>query len=214
MYQPQDRLLILMAKRPIYGFVKTRLASQLGKMASLQLYRQMLEEMMQTALDPRWRTLIAWTPDIGKTGGLRSSRMAHHCVTEIGQGLGDLGLRQMNLLHLAAPSQKKIVIGSDCPSLCKADIWHAFGRVGPGRSVIGPAKDGGYYLLGLQGFVPRSLFDRVPWSCSDTEAVLRQNLSRLGYQVTPLRELQDIDEMADLAALERVTQKWYPVLGA
>ncbi|XBQ16359.1 MAG: DUF2064 domain-containing protein [Oceanicaulis sp.] len=97
-----------------------------------------------------------------------------------------------------------VVIGTDAPQITRADIAAAFAALKRHDAVIGPAADGGYWLLGLARPAPAGLFDGVRWSHAQTRSDLEARLARCGLQkIAYLRALRDIDEAGDLAALRK-----------
>ena len=187
-----DRHLVIFAKAPRLGRVKSRLARDIGTVQAWQFYRHNLMRVIRRMSgDERWTTWLAITPD-------RAALTLEHDrkVLRIDQGTGDLGAR-MDRVMTVLPLGPVVVIGTDIPSIQCADINGAFQQLGPHDAVMGPAKDGGYCLVGLKR-TPRvpHIFDHVRWSSphalADTEAnILKQNLS-----VHMLRELEDVDDAA------------------
>jgi len=115
------------------------------------------------------------------------------------QGRGDLGRRMLRAFEdaFSAGFLRVVVIGTDCPEIREKHLGKAFSCLGKGRVVLGPAKDGGYYLIGLQESAD-GLFERVSWG---TERVLRETLERaesLALTVDLLEPLRDVDRPEDL----------------
>lgn len=111
----------------------------------------------------------------------------------------DLGERMSNAFEivLGNDSGKAVIIGSDCPEMSTEVLEEAFRALDASDVVLGPATDGGYYLLGMRRFVPE-LFRDKQWS---TPSVLTDTLSdaqRLGLSVRLLPALSDLDDEADL----------------
>lgn len=186
--------LVIFAKQPRAGLVKTRLARDLGWGEALRFYRRNLRGLIDgLAPDPRWQTLVAVSPD-------RAPR--HHPVWDhpgvslIGQGGGDLGARMDRIMH-GLPPGPVIIIGSDIIGIRRADIAQGFAALGRADAVFGPAPDGGYWLVGLKRrpHVPRA-FDAVRWSSAHTLADTLKNLE--GLRIAMLGEKRDVDEAADL----------------
>ena len=193
--------LVVMAKRPERGRVKTRIASVLGAERAAEVYRRALLDTLALALSiddvthalsyapttddaRRYFVDIAPTfllmPQSGATFGERLS--------------GTLG-------RLLACFSPVVLIGSDGPDLPAAFVARAF-EILRDRSdvVLGPANDGGYYLIGMRSMQP-ILFERIDWS---TEVVARQTRERACEAALNLVELppwHDLDTVADLQAL-------------
>src|SRR5262252_6475758 len=180
--------LVVMAKAPVAGAVKTRLARVLGVVEATRFARQATVALLQRlAPDPRWQTILAVTPDVAV-----SSRCWPRGVIRVCQGNGDLGSRMQRIMDMLPPGPVAI-IGTDIPSVTAAHIGRAFRRLGRDQAVFGRAIDGGYWLVGMRRR-PRVLqaFANVRWSSehalSDTLARLR-NVS-VGFVAT----LPDVDE--------------------
>ena len=182
-----------MVKAPVAGEVKTRLARSIGVGAATGFYRAMLARMARRlGRDARWRTLLAVTPDIAVR-----SRAWPPCSGLVAQGTGDLGTR-MGRLFDRLPPGPVVIIGSDIPGIEPQDVANAFRALGRNDAVLGPAPDGGYWLIGLRR-TPRIAkpFAGVRWS---SEHTLGDTLANLADQrVALLRELSDIDTADDYA---------------
>ncbi|MGQ0456399.1 MAG: TIGR04282 family arsenosugar biosynthesis glycosyltransferase [Hyphomicrobium sp.] len=193
--------LVIMAKEPAAGRVKTRLARGVGVVAATAAYRVMLTTLIaRLASDSRWRTVLAVSPDAAVAGRLLPMR-----IQRIAQGPGDLGQRLQRIVE-ATPPGPLVIIGGDCPDITAADIAAAFRSLGRCDGVIGPTEDGGYWLVGLNRR-PRALraFDNVRWSSDRALADTRANLD--GHRVAELRLGADIDEAADLARFRRLVER-------
>jgi len=144
---------------------------------------------------------LRFSPDDGRK---EIAEWRHRSWTIRPQGEGDLGTRLQRAFSEAFSQGAKYVtiIGSDCPAITAGDIQAAWTALQTNEVVIGPARDGGYWLIGLRELQP-SLFEGVQWS---TDKVLEQTLQRARQQnlrVALLRELRDIDTETDwLAYLE------------
>jgi hypothetical protein len=184
-----------MAKEPVAGRVKTRLARGVGAVAATGFYRAAMRTLLaRLAADRRWRLLLAVTPDVA----YRTRALA--AVGErIGQGTGDLGRRMQRLLDRLPPGPV-VIVGSDVPTIRPAEIWAAFEMLGGADAVIGPSPDGGYWLVGARRRprVPRA-FANVRWSSPHTMADTLANLDRRSVALAPA--MADVDEATDLAGL-------------
>ncbi|MDX1581293.1 MAG: TIGR04282 family arsenosugar biosynthesis glycosyltransferase [Alphaproteobacteria bacterium] len=192
----RDRHLVLFAKAPRFGMVKTRLAQDIGPMAALRFYRSTLASMgRQLGADPRWTLVLAVTPD--KTAlqdGLWPAG-----VPRIGQGGGDLGARMDRAMRLLPPGPV-LIIGSDIPALRPAHVEKGFRLLERRGGVIGPTKDGGYWCVGLKRLlgVPR-IFDNIDWSSGQELGQTVANMKRAGLDPGFADELLDVDTGADYA---------------
>ncbi|MCB1519527.1 MAG: TIGR04282 family arsenosugar biosynthesis glycosyltransferase [Hyphomicrobiaceae bacterium] len=186
----------MMVRAPRAGRVKTRLARDVGAISATAFYRQSsLTLAARLGRDPRWRFLLAVTPD----SDVVSSAWPHR-VPRLPQGRGDLGGR-LQRLSATAPAGPLLVIGSDSPAIEPRHIARAFKALGRSDAVIGPAPDGGYWLIGLKR-LPRLLrpFVNVRWSSADTLSDTLANLD--GCRVELLEPLEDIDDATSLARSE------------
>jgi hypothetical protein len=195
---PFRRQLIVMAKAPVAGRVKTRLAGELGVATAVRFARHGVASLLQrVAVDRGWATSIAVTPDIAVF-----SRVWPRGMTLTPQGGGDLGARMQRLFDRAPPGPV-IIIGTDVPLIQRGHIGAAFRLLGRHDAVLGPAEDGGYWLVGLRrrSSVLRP-FHGVRWS---TPYALGDTLHNLrGRSVAHIATLFDVDTSADLARCRNV----------
>lgn len=183
-----------MAKRPVAGSVKTRLAREIGVGRATAFARHATAALLQRAsADRRWHTTIAVAPD-------RS--VADRCwprrVARMAQGGGDLGARMQRILDRMPPGPV-LIVGTDVPGIRPAHIAEAFSRLGSCDAVLGPATDGGYWLVGLRRR-PRVLrpFAGVRWSGPHALADTLANLE--GRAVALVTTLDDVDDAASFKA--------------
>ena len=186
--------LVIFAKLPRAGAVKTRLARDVGWGRALQFYRHNLRALIDTlAPDARWHTSVAISPD--RAVGPQPV-WNHPGVTLVPQGAGDLGARMDRVMQTRPPGPV-VIVGSDIVGITRADIADAFARLGEADVVFGPAPDGGYWLVGLKRrpHVPCA-FEGVRWSASTTLADTLENLA--GFKIAMLGKKRDVDEGRDL----------------
>jgi uncharacterized protein len=179
-------LLIIMLKEPVMGRVKTRLARDIGAVAATGFARVAAANLARRlATDTRWRTALAVAPDAAI-----ASRMWPARLLRIGQGRGDLGVRMGRLLAMSRPV---LLIGADIPAVSSAIMAAAF-RTLRGRDVVlGPAEDGGYWLIGMNRLAPQGgMFAGVRWSTPFALADTLANLkgARVGFAAC----LGDVDD--------------------
>jgi rSAM/selenodomain-associated transferase 1 len=179
------RHLVIFARRPQLGVGKRRLAADVGDVEALRFARGALDRLTRTlGPDPRWRLWLAVTPD-------RPLDWVRAGIA-VPQGQGDLGERLTRVIR-ALPPGPVVILGSDTPTVTRADVADAFRALGPNRAVFGPATDGGYWLIGLRrGPGERLPFEGVRWSSSDALADTLANLD--GSGVAMLREQEDVDD--------------------
>jgi hypothetical protein len=186
------RRLVIFAKAPLLGRVKSRLARGIGAGAALRFYRQTLAVLARRlGRDRRWRTVLAVTPD----RLLRRGRLWPGGLQRRRQGAGDLGAR-MGRAFRDVPPGPVIIIGADIPDITVGEIARAFRALGSADAVFGPARDGGYWLVGLRRG-PRlpDMFANVRWSIDEALDDTLGNLRR--RRVALVATLDDIDEVED-----------------
>ena len=160
--------LILFARAPRLGGGKRRLAAGIGRRAALRFHCINTESLIRRlGHDPRWRTMLAVTPE--------AWRWPAHVPRREQRG-HDLGARMVNALR-AAPPGPVILVGGDIPGISADIIARAFQALGAADAVFGPARDGGYWLVGVRdrGLL-RGLFSDVRWSSEHALADTIANL--------------------------------------
>ncbi|WP_172327115.1 TIGR04282 family arsenosugar biosynthesis glycosyltransferase [Mangrovicoccus sp. HB161399] len=185
--------LAVMVKEPRPGRVKTRLGREIGTVPAAWWFRHQCAALLRRLRDPRWDLALAVSPD---RDGLES-RVWPGDLPRIAQGGGDLGDRMGRLLRLPGPV---IVIGADIPGVTRAHAARALHALGSHDAVIGPAADGGYWLIGLSGrrAPPPGLFAGVRWSTEHARADTLATMAGLRVALTDM--LSDVDTLADLQA--------------
>lgn len=184
--------LIIFVKAPRPGFVKTRLAKSIGDDAACSAYGTLAESLLENLAELN-AVELRFAPD-DAADELRPWRRKKW--TLVPQGAGDLGERLQNAFASAHSDgcDRIAVIGSDCPDITANDIRGAWRELNEHDIVVGPAHDGGYWLIALRE--PHSeLFSNIDWS---TDRVLDQTLeiaSASGLKVARLRTLTDIDTL-------------------
>ena len=199
MTQKSQTCIILFAKFPAQGMAKTRLQPALGIDGAARMARQLLLHSVEQAVatgfsvelcvspapsDPCWQTL-----------NLPESLMLSTQVE------GDLGMRMFKASQqVLVRFEHVILIGTDCPSLSSSKIKQAARILDTQDSVMIPAFDGGYVLLGFKQ-VTADLFYNIEWSTASVSAITQQRLIELNWTLTLLDPLPDIDEPEDLQYL-------------
>jgi rSAM/selenodomain-associated transferase 1 len=190
--------ILVFVRAPEAGRVKTRLAAEIGDEAALRVYRRLAEHAVAEAraLGPDVALRIHFTP---AEGGDRVREWLGADAAYLPQEDGDLGARMRAAFEaaFAAGHPRVVIIGSDLPDLSAEVLRRALRLLDSHPAVLGPAADGGYYLLGLREMVP-GVFDGIAWS---TDSVLAATLARLaaaGCQPAMLEPLRDVDVVADL----------------
>ncbi|MDX2234627.1 MAG: TIGR04282 family arsenosugar biosynthesis glycosyltransferase [Hyphomonadaceae bacterium] len=188
------RTLIVMAKTPRVGQGKSRLARAAGMATAWRVNRALNARTLRVARDPRWRTVIAVSPD--RDVRVRLPGVWPPDVDRRPQGRGDLGVRLARALCAARGAVA--VIGTDCPEITRADIAAAFGLLRRAPVVVGPAADGGFWILAArEGRAVARAFHGVRWSSAHTLSDLEARLHR---RPARLRVRADIDTLEDWRA--------------
>jgi uncharacterized protein len=187
---------MLFVRHPELGKVKTRLAKDLGDEKALAIYIKLLEHTKSITTGIKADKLIYYAEEVQEQD-LWDNDVYHKKA----QGQGNLGQRMEQAFLSAFENGYKsvIIIGSDCLQLNEQIIEQAFYELEGKDVVVGPATDGGYYLLGMKQ-LHSSLFENKPWSTdqvlTETLTVLKQN--KLSYTLMPV--LSDIDHAEDVDA--------------
>ena len=198
--------LVIMAKSPLLGRVKRRLSHEIGDVVATRFYRSCLSHsVLRLASDPRWRTVLTITPDRDIAERFWPARPR---IVLLPQGRGDLGQR-MQRIFMGLPPGPAIIVGSDIPSLRPANVAEAFSRLGGADAVLGPARDGGYWLIGLKRTrgLP-SPFAGVRWSSSHALADTLANLR--GRRIAFAPTLSDVDTEKDFRRERSCAERLIP----
>lgn len=194
--------LYLFAKAPVPGQVKTRLERFIGAQACAELAQMMLEQSARKVAE-FWpgRLVLCVSPAVNHPVFANLVEELHcETVVQSGDSLGD---RMMNALQQGiSQADRAVVMGCDVPQIEKGVLVEAWQGLKDGQDVIGPAMDGGFYLLGTHG-LPQSVFGRVVWGGNQ---VLNQVISQgqaAGIKFKQLDQLRDIDRREDVAWLAR-----------
>ena len=186
--------LIVFVKAPRPGTVKTRLAAALGDDAACLAYRTLVETLLQN-LAPLNEVELRYTPDDAAKEiepWLRAGWKSQP------QGDGDLGERLKRAFAESFRNgfQRVVIIGSDCPQVSPQDIAEAWSALGESDVALGPATDGGYWLIGLCAEQP-ALFCDMPWSMSGVFNETLRRAEELNLKASTLRTLSDVDTLTD-----------------
>lgn len=196
--------LIVFTRFPTPGATKTRLIPTHGAERAAEIAREMTVRTL--AMCDELAALRLCTFAVRTTGAEPSAFRAlfgpHHCFQD--QGAGDLGRR----LHTAAAdafaegARKMVVVGTDCPDLQASHLIDAFARLDTNDVVVGPAQDGGYYLIGLRR-MHSHIFAGIDWGTVSVLEQTRQRAASLGASIDLLPTLRDVDRPEDLPLWER-----------
>ena len=198
--------IVVMVKYPQAGLVKTRLGSQIGMENASMLYRGFVQTLLETCRSTGFDTVISCHPD--------------HPVSDYREWLGsgfdfmvqkgvDLGHKMRDAFEqgFALGYDRVILTGSDLPLLPGATIEQAAHKTGACDVVIGPALDGGYYLVAMKQdrFFP-DMFDDIPWSTPDVLGMTLEKIAAARRSFCLLTAMRDIDTLADLIAVSGKTR--------
>jgi rSAM/selenodomain-associated transferase 1 len=191
------RHLVILARAPEAGRVKRRLAREIGVLAATRFYRTTLDQTLRSlGADRRWKVWLFVTPDasLGHPVWCRMRRRR--------QGRGDLGQR-MRLPFDTLPPGPIVLVGSDIPAMRPHHIARAFALLGRNDLVFGPARDGGYWLIGARRLrpLPLALFAGVRWS---TPHALADTLATIPAHCS-VAFADTLDDVDDAAGLRRLT---------
>jgi|694.fasta_scaffold52413_2 rSAM/selenodomain-associated transferase 1 len=185
------QVLAVYVKAPLSGRVKTRLAATIGADDACVFYKACAEHVVRAVVGSAWQ-LQVWTSDPDDVDQV-SGWLGQPTYAQIGSSLGD---RMAYTVNTSAPCPC-VIIGSDTPDIDAQTIAAAFDALTTHDVVLGPAYDGGYYLIGMHRPLP-SLFANIDWS---TDQVLAQTMHAAmvsGASVHLLQVLRDIDTVDDL----------------
>ena len=195
-----DRLLIIFVKNPIPGKVKTRLAATIGDQAALQVYQKLLEHTKAITEQLSFDKVVYYSEFIDHNDFWSESiylkRLQHP---------GNLGQRIERAFKWGFQTGYKniCIIGSDCIELSSEIIVNGFKSLNTNQAVLGPSKDGGYYLLGLSE-MRAELFQGKEWGTDSVAADTLADFQQLGLGYTVLDTLADVDVEADLPDVLRI----------
>lgn len=214
---PPNRLLVF-ARLPERGKVKTRLARDLGDDRTLALYDAMLRDLFANlgASTNDLEIEVVWAPTESANGDALAEAFHGYALSmQTGETLGDRLCMAFSERFFFHWTQKVVAIGVDEPSLTRALIDHAVGLLDSCDWVVGPAADGGYYLIGCRAAAFSSaIFRDVEWG---TERVFTETIAKIRTWQTTVAVLpsrRDLDGIADLQAyagereVARLLREW------
>lgn len=193
MKQDHENLLLIFTRNPELGKCKTRLAASVGDETALAIYIFLLEHTVSVTRELNVTKEVYYSDAIGEDD------LWHPAIFHKKIQLGaDLGERMSNAFKAGfkAGYKKIIIIGSDLYDLSSEDLEEAFKMLQANDFVLGPASDGGYYLLGMTHFIP-DIFNNKDWG---TSRVLEDTLADLkNKKVYFLETKNDVDVLEDIA---------------
>jgi hypothetical protein len=196
-----DSALIIFAKAPIPGQVKTRLCPPLSPDEAASLHGSIVLDMLERSRSlPSMDRFVACFPSPDHV--FFKILEERHGVRLLAQAGEDLGARMAGALDdvFARGYRRALVIGTDLPTLPGSVFGEAFRLLDAHDLVLGPARDGGYYLIGLRKPAPE-LFAGIPWSTDRVLALTQSKASAAGLKTALLPVRRDVDTLDDLLAL-------------
>ncbi len=191
----QDAIIIFV-RNATAGKVKTRLAATIGHRKALTAYKLLIEHTYQLIAHIDTPVYVYYSELVEEEDIWQGDHIVKHL-----QWGDDLGRRMKHAFRdvFSIGHDRVIIIGSDCYELTTEMLMSAFLALRHHDAVIGPATDGGYYLLGLSKFIP-DVFDDIPWSTDEVTQTTIATLQRAQHSCSMLPMLTDVDEEKDLPA--------------
>jgi rSAM/selenodomain-associated transferase 1 len=193
---PMSNDLVVLARAPRLGAVKTRLAAALGDARALTVYRELAAHVLAAVREATVDAIvIAFTPS---DAGPEMRAWLGDDLAYVEQCDGDVGARMNDAIEqrFAAGARRVVVIGADCPTIDADTVRQALSVLETHDVVFGPATDGGYYLVAMNAPHPE-IFASVPWSTRRTLATSLERARDAGLRVALLEEMRDVDTAED-----------------
>ena len=187
----------LLAKYPAPGIVKTRLARDIGVEDAAEVYRSIAEKVFKETVPVGggYERVVFYTP-LSRKGDFEKWLPGERLMAQHGAELGDIMANALQDL-LSDGAARAVIAGVDIPDLREGDVRDAFAKLEDADIVIGPAIDGGYYLIGMKARHDE-IFRGISWS---TDRVFQETvriIDALGLSYLTVRTLSDVDRVADI----------------
>ena len=197
-----DNALVIFIKNPVKGKVKTRLAAAIGDDMALEIYQKLIGHTLNMVKNVAADKFIYFSDSVDETIGYVNTPV--HKVVQSGNDLGEKMNNAFAQLFKSGYT-RVVIVGTDCPGINENILEKAFGELNNSDVVIGPATDGGYYLLGMKE-MHNDLFEKIAWSTAIVlhSTIERCNTNNLSYSL--LKALSDVDEEADLVHLDKMLE--------
>ena len=192
-------VLIIFSKSPDRGKVKTRLIPQLGIYKATRIYKELLGNTIKTAINANYSELQIWVD--GDINHIYLTQLKKRYGIKLYQQTGNnLGQRMSNAFDKVLNKfTHAVLIGSDCPQINKFDLNKASQYLSENTDVVlGPATDGGYYLIGLKSN-NNKLFQNIKWGQASVFGKTCETISNLGWKKKCLSEHWDLDRSSDFS---------------
>lgn len=189
----------LLAKYPEAGKVKTRLARDIGGQCAATIYRMIAEQVIgntSPGADPDFERIIFYSPP-GMKARFESWIPGERLLPQRGRDVGEImGNALQDLFDWEA--SKAVITGVDIPDLGRTIISEAFLKLDEADVVLGPAEDGGYYLVGMKAEYPE-IFRGISWSTGKVFDETVRTIEKMGLNYSTVKTLSDVDRLEDIA---------------
>lgn len=198
---------MVFAREPVPGKTKTRLIPALGKSGAAELHKKLIKQTLKTTNSCNLAPVYLHCTPTDNSPFFQSCADSFNVLLRIQAGI-DLGMRMFNAFEDALSTNSwALLIGTDCPNIVRADLMNAIKHLEAGiDAVIGPAIDGGYYLIGLRKN-DISLFNEMPWGTGHVFALTEKRMKALNWTIRTLPLYRDIDRPEDLEYLPELESK-------
>ena len=184
--------IVVFIKAPKPGFVKTRLAVSMGNQEACRAY-ELLAHHFLNQLSACQNVELRFTPDNAVDAMTPFLKSSHWTMKP--QGEGNLGERMARAMHQALDEADAVLIfGTDCPYVESYDVETAIEALLSSEVVIGPAADGGYWMIGFRNAEPK-IFTNISWSTDQVLGQTYDTIKKLGLNCFQLRTLEDVDDL-------------------
>ena len=200
-------VLLVFAKSPEAGKVKTRLIPDIGVDAATDLYKELLIRTLDTSIDSCFSNKQLWISGDSKNVFFKDSNKLSS-FNKLKQYGNDLGERMFNAFQQALTEHKyAVLIGSDCPSMTAHDLSVASNMLESEKDVVlGPAADGGYYLIGLKKN-NINLFNDIDWGSKTVFEKTISKAEKLNLNIGLLSQRNDIDRVSDIEEYKKMKER-------
>jgi len=200
-----SRKLLVFARIPEKHRVKTRLATDIGADRALEIYRAMVEDVLEAIgeCDDELDVELAWAASTEIEGAAIAALCGNrNPVMQSGRDLGERLVVAFSERVVFQPTEAIVAIGVDDPALTRQHVLCAFRLLESCEWVVGPAADGGYYLIGCRaGAFHPSVFEKIDWGTSRVFGQTEESIRALGATLAVLPERFDLDRAEDLERL-------------
>lgn len=199
-----ENLILIFTRNPELGKVKTRLATSIGEENALEIYKHLLEHTKKVTLETNFDKRVLYSEEINT-----NDIWNNHLFQKKLQFGKDLGVRMYNAFKEGFDDgyKKIVIIGSDLIELESNDIKEAIKKLVNNDIVIGPAQDGGYYLLGMKQ-IPENIFRNKEWG---TNTVLKETLKDVQnlkhYLLQEKNDIDTVEDIRDVPVFKKYTNK-------